>query len=123
MKEAVKKVLVIGASENPERYSNMAVNRLLNKGYEVIPIGIKKGMIQNTEILTGKPLLNNIHTVTLYLNPVRQVEYYDYILQLKPKRIIFNPGAENPEFYQLALRNNIEAIEACTLVMLSTSTF
>ena len=123
MKNNSKKVVVIGASINPERYSNIAVKRLLKNNYEVIPIGIKKGKIHGIEILTEKPALNDIHTVTLYINPGRQPEYYDYIIKQNPKRIIFNPGAENPEFYRLALKNGIEPVEACTLVMLSTSTF
>ena len=83
----------------------------------------KKGMIDQTEILIEPLNVNDIDTVTLYLNAGRQLAYYDYILSLKPKRIIFNPGTENDELEQLAAENNIEALEACTLVLLSTGQY
>lgn len=118
-----KKVVVIGASENPERYSNMAAIKLLNNNYEVVPIGIKKGVIKGVNIITEKPLMEGVDTITLYINPERQREYYDYFLALKPKRIIFNPGTENMELKGLASEKGIETIEACTLVMLSAKTF
>ena len=118
-----KKTIVIGASENPERYSYLAVERLKANHHEVIAIGKKAGKIGDTNIITDKPILEAIDTVTLYLNPNNQKEYYDYILSLHPKRIIFNPGTENDEFYQLAEQNSIEALEACTLVLLATGQF
>ncbi|RYY68975.1 MAG: CoA-binding protein [Chitinophagaceae bacterium] len=120
---ASKKTLVIGASENPSRYSYLAVNKLKNYGHPVEAIGKRKGSVNSVDIVTGTPPLKDINTITLYLNPVNQQPYYDYILSLNPKRIIFNPGTENPELEALARENNIEAIEACTLVMLSTNQY
>lgn len=118
-----KNTLVLGASTNPERYSFLAVERLRAHNHPVYAIGKKEGVIGSTEIMTDHPALANIDTVTIYLNPSHQKEYYNYILTLKPKRIIFNPGAENEELKQLALQNNIEPVEACTLVMLSTNQY
>lgn len=115
----MKKTIVLGASPNPSRYAYHAVQRLTEKGIEVFPIGIRKGEIQGIPILTGQPQLSDIHTVTLYLNAQRQREYFDYILDLKPKRIIFNPGAENTELMELAKKAGIETLNECTLVMLS----
>lgn len=118
-----KKTLVLGASTNPERYSFLAVQRLTAHDHPVIAIGNKTGSINQTEIITTHPQLENVDTVTLYLNPSLQKEYYNYILSLHPKRIIFNPGTENTELYDLALQNKIQPIEACTLVMLSTGQY
>ena len=118
-----KKTLVLGASANPSRYSYLALQRLRSHGHPVVAIGKKKTSVGDVEIETEKKELDNIDTVTLYLNPVRQKEYYDYILSLKPKRIIFNPGAENDELSNLAKKNNIQPMEACTLVMLSTGQY
>lgn len=118
-----KKTLVLGASENPGRYSNMAVKKLLAHQQPVVAIGKKAGVINNVIIETGKKPFDNIDTVTLYLNPVHQKEYYDYIFSLHPKRIIFNPGAENDELAALAKQKGIVAQEACTLVLLSTGQF
>jgi predicted CoA-binding protein len=123
MSQNSKKVMVIGASENPLRYSNIATIRLLQNNHEVVPVGIKEGMINGAKILVGKPVVENIDTVTLYINPGIQKEYYDYVLRLNPKRIIFNPGTENSEFEKLASEKGIETVEACTLVMLSTKVF
>jgi hypothetical protein len=118
-----KKTIVIGASENPARYSNLAVKRLIAHSHPVIALGKKKGSIGNIVIETEKKQLENIDTVTLYLNPIHQKEYYEYILSLHPKRIIFNPGAENDELAALAQKNGIVAQEACTLVLLSTGQY
>ena len=115
-----KKTLVLGASDNPSRYSYLAVQRLRNNGYPVVAVGRKHTLVADVPIETEKKQFDNIDTITLYLNPQHQQEYYDYILSLKPKRIIFNPGAENDELFHLAEQNNILPIEACTLVMLST---
>jgi len=114
-----KKTVVLGASTNTSRYSNIAVNRLKNHGYEAVPVGIRKGEIAGINILNGSPEIEGVDTITLYLNPTRQVEYYDYILGLKPNRIIFNPGTENAELMKLAEAQGIETVIACTLVMLS----
>ena len=107
----LKKTIVIGASPKPERYSYKAVTLLNRYKQPVIALGIRKGNINGIEIIMGRPHVENIHTVTLYIGPDRQIDYYDYILSLKPKRIIFNPGTENPELIELAQENNIEKLE------------
>lgn len=119
----MKKTLVLGASPNPSRYSNIAVHRLHSYGHEVVPVGVKNGEIDGIEIIKGQPSSENIDTITLYLNPQRQEQYYDYILGLEPKRIIFNPGTENPELMRLAAEKGIENKIACTLVMLTVGEF
>lgn len=118
-----KKTVVIGASPNPERYGFIATERLVKNGIETIPIGIKKGDINGLTIINNRPQVPDVHTVTLYLNPTNQQEWYSYILSLNPKRIIFNPGTENPEFEQMANNSGIETTEACTLVLLSTDQY
>jgi predicted CoA-binding protein len=115
--------LVLGASPNSERYSFLATALLHEKGYAVYPFGIKKGMIENIAILNEWPLNNTIDTVTLYVGPAGQKEYYDAILALQPRRIIFNPGTENPELVRIAAENGIETLEACTLVLLKTGQY
>lgn len=114
-----KKTLVLGASDNPARYSYLAIHRLVSHGHPVVAIGKKKTFVSAVPVTTEKILYDHIHTVTLYLNPVRQKEYYKYILSLHPRRIIFNPGAENEELAELARKEGIEVAEACTLVLLS----
>ena len=118
-----KKTVVLGASDNPERYSYLAVNKLTAHEHPVIAIGKKEGHINSIPIVTEHPQLNEVDTVTLYLNPAHQKAYYDYILSLKPKRIIFNPGTENDELFNMAKANGIEPLEACTLVLLSTGQY
>ena len=118
-----KKTVVIGASTNSERYSNRAVRMLKRNNHEVIAIGIDKGSIDDIVIENDKKHYENVDTVTLYLNPQRQKEYYDYILSLKPNRIIFNPGTENDELENLAVQNKIQPLEACTLVLLTTGQY
>lgn len=113
------KTLVLGATPNADRFAYKAVMSLLRHGHEVVPVGRKKGQVGGLTILNDPPQEEDIHTVTLYLNPTNQREYYDYIIGLKPKRIIFNPGTENEELERMALDNKIEIIEGCTLVMLS----
>ncbi|WP_177732532.1 CoA-binding protein [Flavobacterium inviolabile] len=117
------KTLVIGASSNPERYAYMAVNSLLKHQHEVVAIGQRKEVVAGVAIETEKVPFEAVHTVTLYLNPQRQKEYYEYIISLHPERVIFNPGTENPEFYSLLKANNIEMEVACTLVLLATNQF
>lgn len=118
-----KKTLVIGASENPERYSYLAVEKLKKYGHPVIALGRKKGKIGDTEIITNLPQVQDVDTVTLYINPELQKQYADDIMLLHPKRLIFNPGTENEELYQMAKANGIEPLEACTLVLLGTGQF
>ncbi len=119
----LKKTLVIGASENKERYSNLAVNLLIQYHHPVIAIGNKIGSINNVPIQIGQPEIEGIDTVTLYLSEKYQEQYYDYIISLKPKRVIFNPGTENDKFAEKLISQNITAIEACTLVMLKTGQY
>lgn len=118
-----KKTLVLGASSNPARYSNLAVDRLTAYNHPTIAIGKKAGKIGEVEITTDQLQESDIDTVTLYLNPTNQQPYYNYILSLNPKRIIFNPGTENEELEQLANEKGIKTIDACTLVMLSTGQY
>lgn len=118
-----KKTLVLGASENPERYSFLAVNKLYSHNHPVVAIGKKKGKAGNIEIETEQKPFTDIDTVTLYLNPQNQKPYYDYILSIKPKRIIFNPGTENEELYNMAKQQGIKVMEACTIVLLSTGQY
>ena len=118
-----KKTVVIGASPNTERYSYKATVSLQKHGHTVFPVGIRKGEINHTTILTDKPVLENIDTVSLYVGPHNQPVWYDYILSLKPKRIIFNPGAENPELEELAASNGIQSLQACTLVLLAINEY
>ena len=122
MKE-IKKTLVLGASDNPARYSYLAIQRLRNHGHPVAGIGMKNTKVGDVVIDKEKQPIPDVDTVTLYLNPRHQQEYYDYIVSLKPKRIIFNPGTENDELEKIAKDNNIQTLEACTLVMLSTGQY
>jgi hypothetical protein len=119
----MKKTLVLGASENPDRYANIAIKRLLNKGVEVVAIGIKEGIVDGVIIENYKKEFDAIDTVTLYLSAKNQVDYYNYILSLKPKRVIFNPGTENSELEELLTKNGISFESACTLVLLSLNKF
>jgi len=118
-----KKTLVLGASENRNRYSNLATNNLIEKGHQVVAVGKRTGHINGVNIETEKRPLTGVDTVTLYLNPNNQKQYYDYILSLQPKRVIFNPGAENDELAELLKSKGIKAQEACTLVLLSTGQY
>ena len=118
-----KKTVVLGASENPSRYSYLAVQRLRAHKHPVVAIGRKVGHVSDVNITKEHLQEQDVDTVTLYLNPRNQVQYYDYILNLHPKRIIFNPGTENDELIQKARENNIKPVIACTLVMLSTGQY
>jgi uncharacterized protein len=119
----MKKTVVIGASEDSSRYAYKATIALQKKEHEVIPVGLNEGTINGIKIQTGKPEIKDVDTVTMYVNPIRQTNWYDYVIGLHPKRVIFNPGAENPEFEKMLHQNNIETIEACTLVMLSIGNY
>jgi uncharacterized protein len=118
-----KLTLVIGASENTERYSNRVIRMLQQKNIPIVAIGLKAGEVEGTKIQTGLPVLENINTVTLYVGPQHQPQYYDYLLNLKPERVIFNPGTENPELEEKLSKVGIEVLEACSLVMLSTGNY
>ena len=118
-----KKTLVLGASTKPERYAYKAIAMLVEKGHSVLAIGQNAGEVAGIKIQTKAIPLKNIDTVTLYLNPARQRDYYNYIVEAAPKRVVFNPGTENPEFYQLLKLNNIKVEVACTLVLLATNQY
>ena len=118
-----KKTLVLGASLKPNRYSYYAIQRLVSNHHEVVAFGLKSGQVSGVTIDTKLLQYGNIDTVTLYLNPARQKEYYDYIIGLNPKRVIFNPGTENLEFYDWLKKNDIDFEESCTLVLLSTNQY
>lgn len=115
-----KRTLVFGASLKPDRYANMAIHKLVKAGCDVVAFGVHKGEVAGVVIDTKLKQYEKIDTVTLYLNPSRQQDYYNYIVALNPKRVIFNPGTENPEFYSILKANNIDFEVACTLVLLST---
>jgi len=119
----MKKTLVIGASENADRYSNKAIKALVSHGHEVVAIGLRKGEVAGVSFDTEKKAFENIDTVTLYVGPQNQPEYYQYILNLKPRRVIFNPGTENPEFISQLKAFGIYPEIACTLVLLATGQY
>jgi len=123
MQNQPKKTLILGASDNPSRYSFLALNSLRKHGHPVVAIGKKTSKVADVEVMTEKKELNDIDTVTIYLNPVNQKQYYDYIFSLQPKRVIFNPGAENQELIDLLRSKGIEPVEACSLVLLSTGQY
>jgi predicted CoA-binding protein len=121
----MKKTVIIGATTNPARYAFLAARMLTEYNHEIVPVGIKNGEVFGKAILNifERPAIDNVHTVTLYIGPRHQPEHYEYILGLKPKRIIFNPGTENREFQHRAEEQGIEAMEACTLVLLRSRQF
>ncbi len=120
----MKKTLIIGVSTNPEKYAFKAANRLIGAGHEVVLVGQTTGQVAGNNILTQMPLaIDNLDTITLYVAPKHQAQYQEAILQLQPKRVIFNPGTENPALEGLLVQHNIQTLEACTLVMLGVGTY
>lgn len=119
----MKMTLVLGASLKTDRYSNYAIHSLINSKYEVIGVGLKEGEIDGVKIYKGLPNFEGVHTITLYLNPKRQENYYNYIVSLKPKRVIFNPGTTNTELEKILSKNGIAFENSCTLVLLSTGQY
>lgn len=121
----MKKTVIIGATTNPARYAYLAANMLTQYGHQIVPVGIKKGELFGEGILNirERPSIETVDTITLYIGPAHQPEWYDYLIGLKPRRIIFNPGTENPEFEQMLEDQGIEVLEACTLVLLRTNQF
>ncbi|ASV31341.1 CoA-binding protein [Maribacter cobaltidurans] len=119
----MKTTLVFGASLKPNRYSNIVINRLVSKGINTEAFGLRSGVIGGVQVKTNLDEFQNIHTITLYLNPTRQVQYYQAIIMLQPERVIFNPGTENKEFIGLLEAQGIEAEVACTLVLLATDQY
>jgi predicted CoA-binding protein len=118
-----KRTAVFGASIKPERYSNRAINMLREYGHPVEAIGLREGRVADVDIQTGLPELKDIHTVTMYLGPQNQDPYYDYIIGLNPRRVIFNPGTENPAFAEKLREKGIDVVESCTLIMLGSGAF
>ena len=119
----MKKTLVLGASLKQDRYSNIAIHKLRENKHQVVAIGMREGVVKDVAITTEKKMFEAIDTVTLYLNESRQEAYYDYILSLNPRRVIFNPGTENPEFYTLLTQHQVAFETACTLVLLGTNQY
>lgn len=118
-----KKTLIVGASEKPDRYANRAAHSLLRHGHEIEMLGLREGEIQGNPIRTGHPDLKDIDTVTMYVSPRNQTGYHEYIKRLKPRRVIFNPGTEDPAFMRELKQEGIEPVQACTLVMLSIGNY
>lgn len=118
-----KKTLVIGASEKPERYSNKAIKALRKHNHPVRAIAPRKGQVDDVDFDTDKIAYQDVDTVTMYVGPRNQPGYYDYIIDLKPRRVIFNPGTENAEFASKLKAEGIEPEEACTLVLLSIGAY
>lgn len=121
----MKKTVIVGATENRSRYAYLAAEMLDEYKVEFVPVGIKQGNVLGKKILDlrTRPEIENVDTVTLYINPQHQKEWYDYFFKLKPKRIIFNPGAENPELKKSLEERGIHALEACTLVLLRSGQY
>jgi uncharacterized protein len=119
----MKKTLVIGASENPDRYSNKAIKALVSHQHEVVAIGLRAGEVAGVSFNSEKKAFENVDTVTLYIGPQNQPEYYNYVLGLKPQRVIFNPGTENPEFITKLEAAGVYPEVACTLVLLATGQY
>ena len=118
-----KRTLVIGASENPTRYSNLAIQTLIKHQHEVVALSKRNGSVSGVNFQTEFPVKEKIHTVTLYIGPKHQQEYYQLLIDLKPERVIFNPETENYELESLLEKNGIETIQACTLIMLNTGQY
>ncbi len=121
----MKKTAIIGASTNPNRYAFIAAQMLVDHGHEIVPLGIKQGSVAGVNILDLRslPMIEGIDTITMYLGPQNQPAWYDYLLGLKPRRIIFNPGTENYQFQKMATQSGIETEEACTLVLLRIGSY
>jgi predicted CoA-binding protein len=123
MSSNTKKTLVLGASPNPARYSFLAINKLREHDHPVIAVGKKNSVVAGVPVQSEIAPIPDLDTVTMYLNTENQKNYYDYILSQHPRRVIFNPGAENPEFEKLLADNGINVLEACTLVLLGTGQY
>jgi len=121
--EPKKKTVVIGASPNPARYSHLAIESLRGKGYETRAIGLRNGLVKDVSIETDMPAIDDVDTVTLYVGPRHQDYWKKYIHELKPKRVIFNPGTENAEFESELEKDGIETERACTLVLLGSGVY
>jgi predicted CoA-binding protein len=123
MTDQFKKTLVLGASANPERYSFLAINKLREHHHPVVAIGKRSALVADVPVEMKTIPIQDLDTVSIYLNKDNQKNYYDFIFSQHPRRVIFNPGAENPEFEILLADKGIKAIEACTLVLLATGQY
>lgn len=123
MNQSKGKTLIIGATTNPGRYAYTAAHLLTQMGNTIVQIGLREGEVAGVPISKEKEIYKDIDTVTLYVGPRNQPEYYDYIVSLRPRRVIFNPGTENVEFESRLAREGIQPIESCTLVMLATGKY
>jgi predicted CoA-binding protein len=120
----MKKTLILGANNSPEKYAYKAAHMLVRYGHEIVPVGLRSGEVAGQTILTGQPVVEGVDTVTLYISPKHQTtDVYSYIIKMKPKRVIFNPGTENYEFMDLLEERGIEPLEACTLVLLASQQY
>ena len=119
----MKKTVVLGASPNPQRYAHRATLELQRHGHEVIPVGLREGTIGKVEIITDRPMISGVDTITLYVGPKHQDAWIDYILELNPHRVILNPGTENADLINILDENNIKWEEACTLVLLTIGAY
>ena len=117
------KTVVLGATDNPSRYAYLALHKLLRYGHEVVPVSLKKGEVAGMPILSKDDAVGEVDTVTLYVGTNNLSYWYDYIINLKPRRIIFNPGTENQELENLAREKGIQTVHNCTLVMLSVGSY
>jgi predicted CoA-binding protein len=99
------------------------VKSLLRYGHEAVAVGFRPGVIYDKFIQRGMPEIEDVHTIALYIGPERQEEYYDYIISLRPQRVIFNPGTVNEPFMKILKEKGVEVIEGCTLVMLDDGKF
>ena len=114
-----KKTLILGATPDEGRYASLAAKRLVSRGHTIVNVGIRTGEVAGVPIEKPETIHKDIDTITLYVGPRNQERLYDYILNTHPKRIIFNPGTENPELSRKANQQGIATENACTLVLLS----
>jgi len=121
--QTVKTTLAIGASTKPWRYSFKAIKTLRNHKHHVLAIGLREGIVDDVVITKELPAGKNVDTVTMYIGAERQKPFYDFLVMLNPRRVIFNPGAENQELSEILSKNGIEVIQDCTLVMLGTGQY
>ena len=121
--DTTRKVLILGATTNEQRYAYLAAEKLTKHGFDIVPVGVRKGEVFGKTILNDKSFVSDVHTVTLYVGPANMVEWEDYILSLKPQRVIFNPGTENKSFETRLQKEGIKVEQACTLVLLNLNAF
>ena len=119
----MSRIVVLGASPDPGRYSYKAIRQLDKRSYNVVAIGKQKGFIGDIPIETGQPAIQDVHSILIYLSPLHQGEIFDYVLSLKPKRVIFNPGTESPEFEEILISHNVLVVHDCSLVMMAMDRF